>query len=90
MLTMLRVLAGAPSRVADLAADLLRRRSFDFAWLTFTSVHQGGHHLWDLSQLSDEPTPAERRTLEGGLARVYEEADIALGRVVEALPAAPT
>lgn len=63
-------LLAAPARVADLAIEQLRERSFDLVWLTFAAPHLGGHRLWGTSALAD----------------VYAEVDRQLGRVLEALP----
>jgi predicted AlkP superfamily phosphohydrolase/phosphomutase len=63
-------LLAAPARVADLAVEQLRERSFDLVWLTFAAPHLGGHRLWGTSALDD----------------VYAEVDRQLGRVLEALP----
>jgi predicted AlkP superfamily phosphohydrolase/phosphomutase len=80
-------LVNAPGRVADAAIDLLRTRSFDLAWLNFGAAHKAGHHLWDPSAVVDEQlADADQRALQGGLARVYQEVDAAIGRVLDALP----
>ena len=87
LLRMLDLFLEAPGRVAGLFTDLLARESFDLAWVSLISVHLGGHLLWDLSQLHGSGvSDDERARLEGGLADVYERADEALGRMVEALP----
>lgn len=81
-------LVAAPGRVATLAEDLLRRESFDLAWLTFSAAHLAGHQFWDLSQVDGDALGGEERgTLEGALDGVYVAVDRAIGRVLEALPA---
>jgi predicted AlkP superfamily phosphohydrolase/phosphomutase len=78
----------APRRVADLAIERLRARSFDLAWIVFAAPHLAGHRLWEVPPYLDEaavPT-RERERLDGTLAEVYEEVDAQLGRVLEALP----
>jgi len=78
----------APKRVADLAIERLRERSFDLAWIVFAAPHLAGHRLWEVPPyLDEEAVPAEeRQRLDGALAEVYEEVDSQLGRVLEALP----
>jgi predicted AlkP superfamily phosphohydrolase/phosphomutase len=77
----------APARVADLAIERLRERSFDLAWIVFAAPHLAGHRLWEVPPYLDEDVPAEERErLDGALAEVYEEVDRQLGRVLEALP----
>jgi predicted AlkP superfamily phosphohydrolase/phosphomutase len=78
----------APRRVADLAIERLRERSFDLAWIVFAAPHLAGHRLWEVpSYLGDEAIDQEeRQRLDGTLAEVYEEVDVQLGRVLAALP----
>jgi len=78
----------APRRVADLATERLRERTFDLAWIVFAAPHLAGHRLWEVPPYIDEEAiPArEREQLDGALADVYEEVDAQLGRVLEALP----
>jgi predicted AlkP superfamily phosphohydrolase/phosphomutase len=78
----------APARVADLAIERLRERSFDLAWIVFAAPHLAGHRLWEVPPYLDEGKVGaeERQRLEGALAEVYEEVDRQLGRVLEALP----
>jgi predicted AlkP superfamily phosphohydrolase/phosphomutase len=78
----------APRRVADLAIERLRARSFDLAWIVFAAPHLAGHRLWEVPPyIEDSAVPAaERQRLDGALAEVYEEVDAQLGRVLDALP----
>jgi predicted AlkP superfamily phosphohydrolase/phosphomutase len=78
----------APARVADLAIERLRERSFDLAWIVFAAPHLAGHRLWEVPPYLDESdvSAEERRRLDGALAEAYEEVDRQLGRVLEALP----
>jgi len=78
----------APVRVADLAIERLRARSFDLAWIVFAAPHLAGHRLWEVPPYLDaDAVPAtERQRLDGALGEVYEEVDRQLGRVLEALP----
>jgi predicted AlkP superfamily phosphohydrolase/phosphomutase len=78
----------APARVADLAIERLRERSFDLAWIVFAAPHLAGHRLWEVPPYIDEAAVSteERQRLDGALAEVYEEVDAQLGRVLDALP----
>jgi predicted AlkP superfamily phosphohydrolase/phosphomutase len=78
----------APARVADLAIERLRERSFDLAWIVFAAPHLAGHRLWEVPPYLDEGdvSAEERRRLDGTLAEIYEEVDRQLGRLLEALP----
>lgn len=77
----------APARVADVALEQLRQRSFDLVWLTFAAPHLAGHRLWEVPPyLGEEVSTAERAALDGALGDVYAEVDAQLGRVLEALP----
>ena len=80
-------LVAAPARIATLAEELLRRESFDLAWLTFSAAHLAGHQFWDLSQL--DPSSLDRESqaiLEAALDDVYVAVDEAIARVLEHLP----
>ncbi|HWJ41986.1 MAG TPA: alkaline phosphatase family protein [Solirubrobacterales bacterium] len=78
----------APARVADLAIERLRARTFDLAWIVFAAPHLAGHRLWEVPPYIDADAlgTEERRRLDGTLADVYREVDAQLGRVLEALP----
>lgn len=78
----------APARVADLAIERLRERSFDLAWIVFAAPHLAGHRLWEVPPYIDgEAIGADgRRRLDDALADVYQEVDAQLGRVLDALP----
>jgi len=87
LLALREKLVAAPGRVAALAETLLRRERFDLAWMSFSAAHLAGHQFWDRSQLgAAEITPAERTALDGALEDVYDAVDLALGRVLAALP----
>lgn len=60
----------APERVANLAIERLRERTFDLAWIVFAAPHLAGHRLWG----------------DPALAKTYEEVDAQLGCVLDALP----
>jgi predicted AlkP superfamily phosphohydrolase/phosphomutase len=74
----------ASGRVADLTVDLLRNERFDFACVSLLAAHQLGHVFWDVSQLA--LGDAQRDEVADTLARVYEETDKALGRILTVLP----
>jgi predicted AlkP superfamily phosphohydrolase/phosphomutase len=78
----------APARVADLAIERLRQRSFDLAWIVFAAPHLAGHRLWEVLPYIDADAidPGERRRLDDALADIYQEVDAQLGRVLDALP----
>ncbi len=90
MLGLRRRLLGAPARVADAARLMLAGNGFDgpfdLAWLTFCAAHVAGHQFWDLSQLDDVDDDAAL-ALGTTLGDVYEAVDVALGRIVDVLPA---
>jgi len=86
LLALRETLIAAPGRVADAAAELLARESYDLAWLTFSAAHLAGHQFWDLSQLAAEPAGRERELLTSALDSVYEAVDAAFARTLRALP----
>lgn len=87
MLGLRRRLLGAPGRVADAAGLLLGEEPFDLAWLTFCAAHVAGHQFFDLSQLDGAELDADAaRVLGSTLDDVYAAIDVALARVLAALP----
>ena len=87
MLALRRRLLGEPARVADAATPLLGQEPFDLAWLTPRAAHVAGHQFWDLSQLdAAELDDTARRALGTALEDVYAAVDVAIGRIVAALP----
>ena len=88
LLALREKLVAAPARIATLAEELLRRESFDLAWLTFSAAHLAGHQFWDLSQLDPASLDRESRAvLDAALDDVYVAVDEAIARVLERLPA---
>lgn len=87
LLSFRRLLQESTERLAEATVHMLRRDSYDLAWVTFLAGHLGGHMLWNLSEIDPEDLTGDaRHTLEGALADIYEQIDRALGRVVAALP----
>jgi predicted AlkP superfamily phosphohydrolase/phosphomutase len=87
MLGLRRRLLGAPGRVADAATLLLHQQAYDLGWITFNAAHVAGHQFWDLSQLDvGELDEASSRVLGSTMDEVYAAIDVALGRIVAALP----
>jgi predicted AlkP superfamily phosphohydrolase/phosphomutase len=79
-----RAYLAASARIADLTTDVLRRERFDYMYVGLLAPHHAGHVFWDVSQLDvDDET---RTQFEGTLPLMYEEADRAVGRILDALP----
>lgn len=78
------VLLAGPARAADLVTAALRDRAVELLVVSFSSLHVGGHQFWDPSAVLDGEVPAELRT---ALHDLYAAADVALGRIVDSLPA---
>jgi len=82
-------LVKAPARVASATVDLLRRDSFELAWLNVGAPHKAGHHLWDPAAVTEGSLGADdERSLRDGLPDVYEAVDAALRRILAVLPPA--
>ena len=82
-----RRLLEATERVTEAALHLLRRETFDLAWINFLAGHLGGHMFWDLTQLENEPLDdATRLTLERALDDVYELMDSGVARISAEIP----
>lgn len=82
--SMRRAYLAASARIADLTTDVLRRERFDYMYVALLAPHHAGHVFWDVSQLDvDDETQTQ---FEGTLALMYQEADRAVGRMLDALP----
>lgn len=78
-------LAGASARAATLVEELIPSEQPDLLVVCLSAIHIGGHQLWDpAAVLPDERASA---ALAPVLRNLYGEADAALGRIVETLPA---
>jgi len=76
-----QLLAGL-ERLTRAALHFIGREAFDLLWVEFGATHLAGHHFWPRE--ADEP--GHRSWKAGVLARVYETADAAMGRILAALP----
>lgn len=78
----------ATRQIGLMGETMLREESWDVFLLVFGALHRAGHYLWDLSQVDRADLGAEERALLlGALDDVYEEADAALGRMLDVAPA---
>lgn len=80
-------LVAAPRRVADLAVLAVQEVRPDLLVVGVPAVHIGGHQLWDSSAVLEDARPDTRAELRAALRRIYVEADAAIGRIVDSLPA---
>jgi predicted AlkP superfamily phosphohydrolase/phosphomutase len=72
------------AKVGELGATLLRENPWDLALVCFTSLHRGGHLLWDRTILEGTPTAAELDAFDHALRDIYIACDREIGRLVEA------
>jgi predicted AlkP superfamily phosphohydrolase/phosphomutase len=80
-------LVAAPKRAAALVVDQITSQSFDVLWLNFAASHKAGHHLWNPAAAVEESLTEERAdAIRRGLEEIYVSIDIAMSRVLEALP----
>lgn len=80
-------LVAAPRRMADLAVAAVQEVRPDLLVVGLPAVHIGGHQLWDASSVLPDARPTLGAELRAMLRRVYVEADAAIGRIVDSLPA---
>jgi len=80
-------LVAAPRRVADLAVAAVKEVRPDLLVVSIPAVHIGGHQLWDPSAVMPDARPGMGAELRAVLRRIYVEADAAIGRIVDSLPA---
>ncbi|MDX6750772.1 alkaline phosphatase family protein [Geminicoccaceae bacterium 1502E] len=78
----------ATRQMGAIGEAMLSEESWDLFVLVFGAMHRAGHYLWDLGQLDQAMLGGEEKALlRSALDEVYEEADKALGRMLEAAPA---
>lgn len=70
-------------RVGDLGCSLMRRHEWDLALICFSSMHRGGHLLWDRTILKGN-AGADRNDIDTALRDVYVACDAAVGQLAEA------
>jgi predicted AlkP superfamily phosphohydrolase/phosphomutase len=80
-------LVAAPQRIADLAVAAVHEVRPDLLVVGLPAVHIGGHQLWDPSVVLPNARPDLGAELRAALRRIYVEADAAIGRIVDSLPA---
>ena len=80
-------LVAAPRRIADLAVAAMQEIRPDLLVVGVPAVHIGGHQLWDPSTVLEGARPDTGAELRAALRRIYVEADAAIGRIVDSLPA---
>jgi len=80
-------LLAAPQRIADLAVLAVQEVRPDLLVVGIPAVHIGGHQLWDPEAVMRDARPGTGAELQAVLRRIYTEADAAIGRIVESLPA---
>jgi len=80
-------LLAASRRIADLAVVAVEEVRPDLLVVGLPAVHIGGHQLWDPSVVLPDARPDLGAELRAVLRGIYVEADTAIGRIVESLPA---
>lgn len=80
-------LVAAPRRIADLAVAAVQEVRPDLLVVGLPAVHIGGHQLWNASLVLPDARPDLGAELRATLRRIYVEADAAIGRIVDSLPA---
>ncbi len=80
-------LVAAPRRGAELIETLLKREEFDFLWISLSAAHLGGHKFLDMTRIQEQIGSINDVALRSPLDDIYREVDLAIGRIVSALPA---
>ena len=68
----------------QVAIDLIQQQPWDLFLMVMSATHRGGHRLWDLSSITHEVTAEQRAAHENALQTVYQSADKAVGRLIDA------
>jgi predicted AlkP superfamily phosphohydrolase/phosphomutase len=72
---------------AGVVTEVLHRNPWDLMVAVFGGAHRAGHYLWSLEEADVSGASTEElERLEGARDEIYEAADRALGKVLDALP----
>lgn len=81
-----RTLVAGPGRAADLVEAAMPEVNPDLMLVTFPAVHLAAHRLLDPASVVTGITASAASELQRALDEVIVQADVALGRIVAALP----
>jgi Type I phosphodiesterase / nucleotide pyrophosphatase len=79
-------LVAGPPRVADLVIAALPEVRPDVLVAGFPSIHLGGHRLYDPAAVVEGISPRAAAELRRALTEIVVAADVAMGRIIDALP----
>lgn len=79
-----RDLSEATESVVRIAELLLRREPWDFALVSLTAPHMGGHQLWSETSLAPDAEPDCAALQSEALDETYRECDRAVARILDA------
>jgi predicted AlkP superfamily phosphohydrolase/phosphomutase len=71
-------------KMKTLAVALMKKETWDMALIGFSALHRGGHKLWNLANVSEEISAAEKPEMLDALRQVYIACDHAVGELVAA------
>lgn len=84
------VLNASTRNIRELSLSLLDDAKWDFALVSFTATHMGGHQLWSPTGLDRNAVGGGREAVATALESIYIECDRAVGSLIESLPAETT
>jgi predicted AlkP superfamily phosphohydrolase/phosphomutase len=80
------VLNASTRNIRDLSLSLLIGQPWDFALVSFTATHAGGHQLWGPTSLDPKVGGPGGDAIAAALESVYIECDRAVGSLIESVP----
>lgn len=86
LLALRDMLVATTEQMTRLGRCLLARGPWDVFCVVFGASHRGGHHLWDLSQITSSGVAPERAELARGLEDIYRACDRGIAALIEGSP----
>jgi len=80
------VLNASTRNIRDLSLSLLSGQYWDFAIVSFTATHMGGHQLWGPTSLDSKVGLPGGDAIAAALESIYIECDRAVGSLIESAP----
>jgi predicted AlkP superfamily phosphohydrolase/phosphomutase len=80
------VLNASTRNIRDLSLSLLNGQSWDFALVSFTATHMGGHQLWGPTSLDPKVANPGGDVMAAALESIYVECDRAVGSLIKSVP----
>lgn len=70
------------TQFAKLCKDLMTKEPWDFFLAYLSTMHHGGHRLWNTSNINEPLSEAEQKEFSDALRQIYIAGDQAIGEII--------